>query len=994
MNLDHARLALLRSPSTALWTGTVSAYTPATYALTVITATGAFPTDIANLLLVREGLELTRVRARDASTLTLAETPVEFTAGDSVALYNARLPWPRYQRIAEGVVYKDFDVAFPATWQAALPPTPVLRARVGTNDWQEAIYCQTGDTLSLDASASLANLDDGAPLEFTWDAGAGGTLTGSGATVTAEYSTDGFRYLTVTVTDAHGSAVTRYLPVWVGNTLTVEHVTRCTGRWDTRNGWTVDLEIAATATILQYGPAAVVDIETQEVIFFGFIIPNAQTVTFERTTTTLTLQSALTFSRYLHAYPFLVTEVTGVTVPDNWAELYAPTLARALWFLLYWHSTLPEVVNIDLGSAPARSIAGQEFTLGSLPQQMDAILKSAFWQARGNRAGGFTVAPNPLYLDAATWAALPACNLSAGTALRDRITRTYAEPVVNQVRLGGVFQDAGGTFEPALAQAPTAPGPWGSPAEVNNLAPVSATELATWAGRYIAIANTADEYSIQPGLPVDPAAYRVADLPDSVRIAIERVELDVDPAGLYWRAGLSGRSYGRSVAAVALPIPPAVQPPTPVPPPALPPVWPAIPPEPSPYADGDVVVAGVTLLGGGVRVAFTTNFLDEADTHWTNITGNLGTALDSLYQVKFAQGGTHRYSIYALGISSGAMQLWWLDDPVNETTWVQLPMPTDIDLSNTSAQASTTIAASPDLDGVMLIRGRLVGNNYHSYYTTITDGVVGGAHWCGIRVISTDLVGAEWGHTGANILTMTRIRAPSNAIRPHPCLLPSDAHYTDSTWSAFRDGAYAAGNTLGSTEPSGSANWPSWTGIDGNAILDLDNRILLSHNRFADTVKVGHVDAESPGVTLNVVTYATEGQAWAAFTHNHQYAPGACAFVIQAISTANRQVIFTQNSFTAYHTLTLPYATSYTLIPAVGLFPGGVEADNPRDAFVVVLAGAYGDVATSLVIARYDTGAGAWVEHTGDIAAIGNLNLSGNPAHDIATIDVYYGRVD
>jgi hypothetical protein len=595
MNLDHARLALLIAPTTPVWTATVASYDPATYVLTYTGASGSLPADTANLALVREGLELVRVRSETGSTLTLAENPVTFGVGNAIALYNTRLPWPRYQRISGGVVFKDFDIAFPTPWQRQLPPTSVVLARVGTNDWQEAIYCQTGQTINLDASASFGNLDDALPLVHAWDAGTGGSITGTGATVTASYTTAGFRYLRHTVEDDHGSTNNRYIPVWVGDAHVVAGVTRCAGRWDARSGWTVDLEITEAATILQYSPAAVVDIETGEAIFFGFVVPNSRTETFERTTTALTLQSALAFSRYLHAYPFLVTEVAGATVPTEWAELYEPTLARALWFLLHWHSTLPEVVNVDLGNAPLRSIAGQEFTLGSVPQQMDAVLKSAFWQARGNRAGGLTVLPDPLYLNTGGWSAVTAIDLSDPANLREQLTVQFAEPAISQVRFGGVFQDAGGTFEPALVQAPAAPGPWGSPSEVNNLAPVDVIELLLWAGRHIAAENASDEHGAQPGLPVDPATYRVADLPDGVRIAVERASLTFDPESLRWRHDITGRTYGRVVSAVGLPIPPPIEFPPPELPPFEPPDWPPLPVD---EAEWPTVVYVATVIGG------------------------------------------------------------------------------------------------------------------------------------------------------------------------------------------------------------------------------------------------------------------------------------------------------------------------------------------------------------------------------------------------------------
>ena len=293
MNLDRARLALLTVPTTPLWTGTVGSYNAGTCALTVANVSGAFPANISNLLLVRAGLDIVRVRSRAGQVLTLAENPVTWTAGDTLALYNARLPWPRYQRIVSGTVYKDFDIAFPTPWQAELPPTPIIQARRGTNEWGEALYGATGDVFNLDASASFANLLTGAPLTYAWDAGTGGTITGTGATVTVSYATAGFRYLTLTVTDAHSTVARRYLPVWIGDAHVVSAVSGCRARWDTKSGWTVDLELNAATAFLQYTPALIVDAETGEALFFGFIVPGSREQTFETTRQSLTLQSAL-----------------------------------------------------------------------------------------------------------------------------------------------------------------------------------------------------------------------------------------------------------------------------------------------------------------------------------------------------------------------------------------------------------------------------------------------------------------------------------------------------------------------------------------------------------------------------------------------------------------------------------------------------------------------------------------------------------------------------
>lgn len=658
MNLDQSRLLFIAIPSSPVWTGTVVSWNAVDFSLTVTPVSGAYPDDIGNLLIAHAGTEVARIKSRDGNVLYLAETPVQFEEAADVAIYQMRLPWPRYQYIDAGVVYKDHDIAFPTPWQHSMPPTAVLRARLSGNDWAEAIFCYVGETIYLDASDSYANLDDGAPLDYAWTPGTGGAVTGSGATVTCAYSTVGFRYLKLQLTDAHDTAVARYLPVWVGAAQTIDAVTSCRARWNVKNGWTVDLELQNAVELFQYSPALLVDAETHEALFFGFVVPDSHARTFETTTQTLTLQSALAFSRFLHAYPFLVTDVRAAVTPSEWAEVYALTLARALWYLLYWHSTLPEVVNTDLGDAPVRDISGQEFTLGSLPQQVDAVLRSAFWQARGERSGGLRVNADPLFLSQATWDALSALDLSDPLLLRNSISTERAQPAVNQVRVGGVFRDyVTATFKPALAQAPSVPGSWGSPSEVNGLAPVSAEELQAWAGRYIAVENTADTYTVEPGLVVDPAVTHVVDLPE-VRIAVERTEMQFNPEAMRWHTQIGGRGYGRASGAVAVPLPPPIEYPPPDLPPFLPPIWDPIPVDPILWPPQVYVT---TQYGG---VYYTDNFSgrdSEQQPTWVEINEGLPVYDDKIVPLWFAlapfEPNTHQYIHIRQGPETGGFPL-------------------------------------------------------------------------------------------------------------------------------------------------------------------------------------------------------------------------------------------------------------------------------------------------------------------------------------------------
>ena len=103
-----------------------------------------------------------------AGTITLAENPIDFQASDVLAVYNVRLPFPRYQRVTSGGdVYKDWDIAFPGEY-ASMPPMAHCDPGV--------IVAAVGESVALDASAS-AGLAVGATIStYTWTPGTGGVI--------------------------------------------------------------------------------------------------------------------------------------------------------------------------------------------------------------------------------------------------------------------------------------------------------------------------------------------------------------------------------------------------------------------------------------------------------------------------------------------------------------------------------------------------------------------------------------------------------------------------------------------------------------------------------------------------------------------------------------------------------------------------------------------------------------------------------------------------
>ena len=147
MDLNASRIGLLVPSPTPIWTGTADGAQTSGFVLTVTTSTGTLAASMAGMVLVWEGTDLVRIKSISGSDISLAENPVEFAASDSLAIYELRLPFPRYQRLDSGTVYKDYDVAFPAAYQDTQPPSVVIEPA--------AVWAQNGDTVTLDALKSM-----------------------------------------------------------------------------------------------------------------------------------------------------------------------------------------------------------------------------------------------------------------------------------------------------------------------------------------------------------------------------------------------------------------------------------------------------------------------------------------------------------------------------------------------------------------------------------------------------------------------------------------------------------------------------------------------------------------------------------------------------------------------------------------------------------------------------------------------------------------------
>lgn len=581
MNLSHSRIGLLIPNTTPIWTGTANGAQSATFVLAVTTITGTLTTGIIGMAMVRAGVDIVRIKGVSGSNISLAENPITFAASDPVVIYALRLPFPRYQRLVSTTVYKDYDVAFPATWQHINPPTAVVTP--------ECAWLKTGVVQRFDASGSRA-MASGATgdMTATWDATGWGTTSPSGYYngVTNCYcdltpTSTGFHYLKLTITDNFSGATTHYIPIWVDTTPT--SLLSMEMDWSLDNGWRGRCSIDSTIAWSIYLPVAVVDLDTREILLFGFWRPDRIGYEFGVTTSELEIASPLAAADWLHGYPFTVTDIAdpGTDPPADWSEVGQLTVARAAWHLLVWHSMLPQLVNIDLGDGGARRIAGQSFSAGSLSNLLGQVISAAFYGLRTARTGGVTMAVVPLYSDSGTWAALPTITLTAAQRNVD-YTIQPANPRYADVRLSGVYMAVGGEYAPAIARCPTNPAPWGNgTGEVTNLAPWDSTELLSWAGRHFAVENQSVTLDFEPLTDINPATYAriTSDISAASTVSIDSIRMAYSE--FVWKMTVSGRTYDAGPGSVAVPVPPVIVTPAPTPPPVTPPVDP-LPPAPEP----------------------------------------------------------------------------------------------------------------------------------------------------------------------------------------------------------------------------------------------------------------------------------------------------------------------------------------------------------------------------------------------------------------------------
>jgi PKD repeat protein len=705
MNASQVRVGVLLSPINPLWTGTVVAYTTATFELEVTPKAG-ISASLVGWFIDLAG-KFIRIRDVDVSganaILTLAPNGLTFTAADVVNIYNVIYPAPKLERrqtnvttwagggvpgrftnwrftnaggytslwwqidpgyhpgkvcihsdasmdddslvgviikalgtqtikaknnsglsgsvtinnISNGsgtitivpyVVSKDWDI----TWNS-LGGTIDERDRASQGPVAivnpECVVADVGEPFDISADGSYATFDGAnvpatirypatiAPTDYVWTPGTDGTVISGQNTPNAHisYSTAGFRYLKLVVTDSNTVTQTRYIPVWIG--ITPAPVDSVTIPWAIGRDSSLELEFKSPPTFLRHSLVCLVDLDTQEPLYLGYAWPASVNYDFEKSTLRLTAYQALTFLAQVYYYPFILTGQKGGSIDWDHFDMYS--VPRGAVFLLRWHSNYLTIANaewdIDTALVPSGACCDrrlryiQPMNAGTLLDELRLMAQEAFYSIYPLPLGGFRVLPSLLYGSAIT-GTIAETGVDSDTLtlpltdaeMRIPVDRVLGIPTMSEVTLWGNYH----TGFPALnfysikVKAPRQPEAYGRPAEVPNL--LSSTtnapgdpgywEMLRWAARHVGLANYANTYSLRPLADVDLLRYPMVDIPDpadplaTVRVVVESKTIEFHPDG-HADVELTGRDFGITVSSVVAPADPTpgVDPTNPIP---------------------------------------------------------------------------------------------------------------------------------------------------------------------------------------------------------------------------------------------------------------------------------------------------------------------------------------------------------------------------------------------------------------------------------------------
>jgi hypothetical protein len=310
-----------------------------------------------------------RVRSANAAQILIGESALPITAGHYLTVRREFRPWQVKPRRFETLVdaayptsfteYHDYDLVY-TNENSAIPPKANITAGgyalpklAGMTD-----AGQTYRTLTLSGVNSITLAPSVALTAWVWNIGDGILVSGtlSSVQITARFPV-GFRYVTLTVTDANGASSLMRLPIWVHDAdhmpITEFVVTRDESRMNSGREMRFEVFGAADAGVIPEGSAICYWEEAEfeddpapsvyRGQFLGWAARDATLFKLHRSRYSLDVAGAAGWLDRIGS--FTQTLIDPGRTPAQWHEMQHLTLDRAAHYALRAYSNLLSLVN-------------------------------------------------------------------------------------------------------------------------------------------------------------------------------------------------------------------------------------------------------------------------------------------------------------------------------------------------------------------------------------------------------------------------------------------------------------------------------------------------------------------------------------------------------------------------------------------------------------------------------------------------------------------------
>lgn len=434
---------------------TTGAYTDVVAGMTLYVGSSAGAYDVG----------MARVKSATSTKLTIARTSeIDWADNLYLTVVDEFGLWARHTLQEDELTYMDDDIAY-SDQHANMNPVPVLGP--------DAVLELSGATVDFTPDASDSWVLGSTISAYSWSApGASATSDLATATPTITYDTAGTYRVSCEITAANGKTTTGYrtIYVWDANNPPVTQFEAGSILGDYEDGgWGFSVTMYAEAGISTVRDRAKVILFAEDhygstqtsigpisgyenIIAVGWIAgetirmnPSAGTVSFE-------VKGPHWWLDHIPAYPAGALDTTSA--PTTWADIQSLTVDKAIFHLLYWHSTACQVLDIAL-TDDTRRIAAGEGSVGSLWKQIQLIAETkVLARPCCDRYGRLFVEIDTQYLDTSDRSAIPTVMEISTQDWRDELEiERRTVPAIGSAEVTGTAWD-GSEATPYRALAP------------------------------------------------------------------------------------------------------------------------------------------------------------------------------------------------------------------------------------------------------------------------------------------------------------------------------------------------------------------------------------------------------------------------------------------------------------------------------------------------------------------------------------------------------------